>query len=79
MAGHLKSRFGDQFSAIQALQQSDGLFWEICMNYEEVCTWLVARTHKKEITTEERTQADELIRELEIEIEKAIGKATSSQ
>ncbi len=77
MIDHLQKRFGDHLETINQLKQDDELFAEMCAHYEELCTWISARTSEQELTTEERSQAHELIEELQIEISEAIRKTTA--
>ncbi|MFW2368451.1 MAG: hypothetical protein ACN4GW_18700 [Desulforhopalus sp.] len=56
--------------------QRNDLFAEMCADYEEVCTWLAGRTSKEELTAEEYSVAQDLIRELESEIAAAFEKKT---
>ena len=78
MTDHLQKRFADHLTVIQKLRQSNEMFEEMCANYEEICTWLSARTRAHELTPEEQFQARELIEELQDEITEAI-KNTSAQ
>ena len=68
MIDHLQKRFGDHLETINRLRQDNEMFAEMCAHYEELCTWLTARTSEQELTTEERSQARELIEELQSEI-----------
>ena len=72
MDSYLKNRFHHHLDTIQSLQRSSDKFWELCMNYEEICTWLAAKSSETEMTTEEHKAASELIQELEKEIEAVI-------
>ncbi|MGI9570126.1 MAG: hypothetical protein ACR2PH_10425 [Desulfobulbia bacterium] len=78
MTDHIKRKFNTHLTTIEALQQSNAIFSELCEDYEEICTWLAARSSEVEMTTEEQRLARELIRELEIEIEKTISNVTFS-
>ena len=73
---HIQKKFPEQQLLIQDLLQENEMFAEICANYEEICTWLAGRTSKEELTSEEYSIAQDLIRELEDEIIAAVEKMT---
>lgn len=73
---HVQKKFPEQSSLIRELLQRNEMFAEICADYEEVCTWLAGRTSKAELTAEEYSVAQDLIRELEDEIIAAVEKMT---
>lgn len=73
---HVQKKFPEHSSLIRELLQSNELFTEICADYEEVCTWLAGRTSKEELTAEEYSVAQDLIRELESEIAAVVEKTT---
>ena len=71
---HLQKKFPEHSSLIRELLQRNEMFAEICGDYEEVCTWLAGRTSKEELTAEEYSVAQDLIRELEDEIAAVVEK-----
>jgi hypothetical protein len=73
---HVQKKFPEHSSLIGELMQRNDLFAEMCADYEEVCTWLAGRTSKEELTAEEYSVAQDLIRELESEIAAAFEKKT---
>lgn len=73
---HIQKKFPEQQLLIQDLLQENEMFAEICANYEEICTWLAGRASKEELTSEEYSIAQDLIRELEDEIIAAVEKMT---
>lgn len=79
MIDHLQKKFGDHLETINQLRQENEMFAEMCANYEELCTWLSARTIDQELTPEDRYQARELIEELQTEITEAIRKTTAPE
>lgn len=79
MIDHLQKSFGDHLEIITRLRQENEMFAEMCANYEELCTWLSARTSEQELPAEEHYQARELIEELHNEITEAIRKTTAPE
>ena len=71
---HVQKKFPEYSSHIRELLQSNEIFAEMCADYEEVCTWLAGRTSKEELTAEEYSVAQDLIRELEDEIAAVVEK-----
>ena len=71
MTEHLYSRFSDHIEMIQARLEEDGTFEQICVDYEEACTWLALRC-QTEGSSKECDRARELIKSLEQEITKAL-------
>lgn len=79
MIDHIQKRFDDHIEIINQLRQKNEMFAEMCVHYEELCTWYSARTSEKELSPEERYQARELIEELQNEITEAIRKTTAHE
>ena len=75
MTDHVCRKFPNYTEAIQALLQKDDTFREICINYEEICTWLHDYCRSKGRPSKECDFARELIRELEDEIAEVLRSA----
>ena len=76
MTEHVYRKFPDRAAFIKALRDKDTTFREICEDYEEMCTWLVAKSSSIDPHAEERLHASKIIRDLEAEI---IKKLTENQ
>lgn len=68
MTEHVYRKYPDRAEHIQALRNRDTEFSQICDDYEEMCTWLAAKTRSLDPHAEEFNQAKEIIRDLEDEI-----------
>ena len=75
MTDHVYRKFSHQFEGIQALMQMDATFREICADYEEVRTWLACQDCPEGPSLLEITRAQELVKDLEDDIQKALRDA----
>ena len=75
MTEHVYRKYPGSAKIIQRLIDKDKQFNEICDDYEEMCTWLMAQTRPLDSRSEEYIQAKEIIRDLENEIAKALEKS----
>ncbi len=76
MTEHVYRKFPEHAALIQALRNKDAAFREICDDFEEMCTWLAAKSSSIDPHAEELLHAGEIIRDLEAEI---IKKLTENQ
>ena len=75
MNDHIYRKYPDHVEAIRALRNKDFAFSEMCDDYEEMCTWLAAQSCTLAPHAEECFQAQEIIRDLEEDIKKALRDA----
>ena len=75
MIDRIYNKFPNHRDAINELLQKSPVFIEMCMDYEEICTWLDDYGLSKDQPSDECKIAWELMRDLEDEIEKAFKEA----
>ena len=75
MTTHVCRKYPSHTKAIRALRDTDASFNEMCNEYEEMCTWLVAQNCSTDSLSEECIDAREIIRDLEAEIKTALMEA----
>ena len=72
MTDHVYRKYPNLRAEIQALRNQDAGFGQMCDDYEEMCTWLAARSAAAGPSSEDVTHAREIIRDLENEITKKL-------
>ena len=75
MTDHVYKKFPNYLEAIQALSQRDAAFKEILADYEEICAWLDDCCRSQDRPSKECDHAREVIRGLEVEINKVLRDA----
>ena len=75
MTDHIKKKFHNHIGQIQTLIQTDATFEEICMDYEEMSTYLENYCRSQGRRTEECDNARDLIRDLEDEIQRKLKES----
>ena len=75
MTDRVYNRFPNHKEAIKVLMQENASFKEMCVDYEEICTWIDEYGPTRDQPSEEGEIAWELMRDLEDEIEKALKQA----